>query len=163
MQKETDPESLRAIGTGRILGIDYGRKRIGLALSDPSQILASTLETLKNLNRDAQIENIIGIAKEKNVSAIVVGKPLHMNGAIGEMATEVTGFVHALAEKIDTPIFMWDERWTTTRAERLLLETGRSPSKSRNKIDQLAAAYLLQSFLDRIVYLRTTDKSHDKK
>lgn len=150
----TDPDSLRTINSGRILGIDYGRKRIGLAMSDPFQIMASTLNTLHNKNHKLAMESIAVIVKENNISAIVVGKPLHMSGDEGQMMREVKEFVNALENQIEIPIFMWDERWTTISAEKLLIETGRSPSRSRHKIDQLAAAYLLQSFLDRISYLK---------
>ena len=154
MIKTTDPDSLQAINSGRILGIDYGRKRIGLAMSDPFQIMASTLDTIPNANHNLATENIALIVKEQNISAIVVGKPLHMSGDEGKMMQEVKVFVNSLENRISIPIFLWDERWTTIRAEKLLIETGRSPSHSRNKIDQLAAAFLLQSFLDRIAFLK---------
>ncbi|MBN1466768.1 Holliday junction resolvase RuvX [candidate division KSB1 bacterium] len=154
MKMATDPDSLRGIRSGRIVGIDYGHKRIGLAMSDPFQMMASTLDTLANANRPHAIEEIATIVRENDVCAIVVGKPLHMSGDEGEMTNKVREFVGTLADKIDVPIFLWDERWTTMSAEKLLIETGRSPSRNRHRIDQVAAAYLLQSFLDRIAFLK---------
>ena len=150
---ENDPESFRQIEPGRILGIDYGRKRIGLAQSDPFQMMASTLKTLPNSKLGA-VDNIASIVRENTISALVIGKPLHMSGDEGEMVKEVNDFAEKLENIIDKPIFLWDERWTTLSAEKLLIETGQSPSKSRDKIDQLAAAYLLQSFLDRMTFLK---------
>ena len=151
---ETDPKNLKKIGPGRILGIDYGRKRIGLAMSDPSQMMASTLKTVSDVNRDRVIEEISVTIEEHNISAIVLGKPLHMSGEKGEMVQEVENFANELGNSMNIPIFLWDERWTTARAERLLIETGHSPSKSRDKIDQLSAAYLLQNFLDRLAFIK---------
>lgn len=150
----TDPNSLLGIRSGRILGIDYGRKRIGLAMSDPFQMMASTLDTLDNAEHSLAIDKVAAIVRDNDVRAIVVGKPLHMSGDEGEMTTQVREFAGALEDKIDIPIFLWDERWTTKSAEKLLIETGRSPSRNRHKIDQVAAAYLLQSFLDRITFLK---------
>ncbi len=162
MRHENTPASLRLIGEGRILGIDYGRKRIGLALSDPMQMVASTLKTVTNRSKIDKVAGYIAnTAREQDVVAIVVGLPLHMTGELSDMAIEVNGFIDFLESEISTPIFMWDERWTTTSAEKLYIETGRSPSRSRDKIDQVAAAYLLQNFLDRLSSLKNT-ATHEK-
>ena len=154
MIKKNDPETILAISTGRILGIDYGKKRIGLALSDPFQMLAATLKTVLNKNTQNVILEIEQIVKENNVKAIVAGHPLHMTGDESTMAVEVVEFMQKLDERMNRPIFLWDERWTTVSAEKLLVETGKSPSQNRHKIDQIAAAYLLQSFLDRMSFLK---------
>lgn len=154
MIKKNNPEAILSISTGRILGIDYGTKRIGLALSDPFQMLAATLKTVLNKDAAGAISEIEKLIKENNVQAIIAGHPLHMTGDESEMAAHVIKFLQKLDDRINMPIFMWDERWTTVSAEKLLIETGRSPSQSRHKIDQLAAAYLLQSFLDRMSYLK---------
>lgn len=157
MRLDNSPESLRTIELGRILGIDYGRKRIGLAVSDPMQMVASTLKTVANRSKvDKVAAYIAGTAREQHVSAIVAGLPLHMTGEQSDMAKEVDQFLDLLDAEVSAPIFMWDERWTTTSAEKLLIETGKSPSRSRDKIDQVAAAYLLQNFLDRLAFLKKT-------
>lgn len=162
MRRENTPTSLRTIHEGRILGIDYGRKRIGLALSDPMQMMASTLKTVTNRSKiDKVAAYIAHTAREHEAVAIVVGLPLHMTGEESEMAKEVNSFIDQLEIEITTPIFLWDERWTTTSAEKLLIETGRSPSRNRDKIDQVAAAYLLQNFLDRLSSLKSSE-SRDK-
>jgi putative holliday junction resolvase len=151
---ENDRENILAIGTGRILSIDFGLKRIGLAMCDPFQIVASTLKTLANNNLNSVVAELCEIIKDNAVKAVVVGHPLHMTGDAGEMVEKVKGFMLQLDAAVDTKIFLWDERWTTVSAEKLLIETGKSPSKNRKKIDQLAAAFLLQGFLDRISYLK---------
>jgi len=154
MIKKNTPEAILAISTGRILGIDYGKKRIGLALSDPFQMLAATLKTVLNTNAARVTMDIEEIIREHNVQAVIAGHPLHMTGDESEMAAKVVEFMQALDERLKMPIFLWDERWTTVSAEKLLVETGQSPSHNRHKIDQIAAAYLLQSFLDRMSYLK---------
>ena len=148
------PENLRAIESGRILGIDFGSKRIGLAMSDPFQLVASTLKTLVSKNMSEVAQNILEITRQYQIKAVVIGQPLHMSGDKGDMADKVHQFAQILDKVISIPIFYWDERWTTKSAEKLLIETGKSPSKNRKKIDQLAAAFMLQGFLDRISYLK---------
>ena len=149
-----DRENILSIETGRILGIDFGLKRIGLAISDPFQIVASTLKTLTNNNTSSVITELCEIVNANDVKAVVIGQPLHMTGDAGEMVGKVKDFMQKLDSSTGTCIFLWDERWTTVSAEKLLIETGRSPSKNRNRIDQLAAAFLLQGFLDRISFLK---------
>ncbi len=151
---DNDPECIRNISPGRILGIDFGMKRIGLAMSDPLQMLASTFKTLLNKHIHKVVDEICEIVGQNQMKAIVVGQPLHMSGDAGQMADKVREFVEKLESRLHIPIFLWDERWTTVSAEKLLIETGMSPSRNRDKIDQLAAAYLLQGFLDRLTYLK---------
>jgi len=137
------------------LGIDYGRKRIGLAMSDPMQMVAGTLKTVTNRSKiDRVAAYISDTAQDHNVVAMVIGLPLHMTGEESEMARDVDEFITQLEAQSQLPIFKWDERWTTSSAEKLLIETGKSPSRSRDKIDQVAAAFLLQNFLDRLSFLR---------
>jgi len=151
-----DVENLEALPEGRILGIDYGSKRIGLAMSDPSQFLASTLETLPN---DKQtMHRLKMLIEEHAVQLVVVGKPLHMNGTAGESAEKAAKLAEKVSQISRVPVVMWDERWTTKSAENLYRQTGRSASRQRNKIDQVAAAYLLQSFLDRLCGLKQQRK-----
>lgn len=157
MRGDKSADSLKRIKPGRILGIDYGRKRIGLAMSDPSQILAARLKTIVNTHRERVVEEIAAIVAENNIIAVVMGKPLHMSGEEGALLHDIEEFIRQLENKTEIPIFMWDERLTTVSAEKLLIDTGRSPSKSRSEIDQVAAAFLLQNFLDRLAFIKKTN------
>lgn len=142
------------IPAGRILGIDYGRRRIGLALSDPSQTLASTLKTIQRHSTSSAVDEIGAVIKEHGIVAVVVGMPYHLNGTMGRTGEEVLRFLAEMARVCQLPVVSWDERWTTVSANKALLEAGKSPSKNRQRIDQIAAAFMLQSFLDRLSYLR---------
>ncbi len=151
MMKEDD---LTLIPLGRILAIDFGRRRIGIAVSDPTQVLASPLVTLQRKGEDALYREITRIVEEQQAVAIVVGNPLHMNGSAGESAREVAVFLEGLANYTHLPLILWDERWTTTSAHKSLLDRGKSPSKNRQQLDQIAAAFLLHSFLHRLSICR---------
>ena len=153
MNTNEQNEMLRQLPRGRILGIDYGSRRIGLAMSDPSQSLSSTLETVIKRG-DEHIRRILELLSEKDIVAVVVGMPYNMNGRIGERGREVMTFVEKLEKRTELPILTWDERWSTVSAEKSLREQGESPSRHRKRIDQVAAAFILQSFLDRLSHIR---------
>jgi putative holliday junction resolvase len=136
------------------LGIDYGERRIGFALSDPSQIIASTSGMIKNQGLPALLNKIEDFNTQFALVAIVLGMPLHMDGRIGEKGLVVKSLSHEINQKCHLPVFLWDERWTTVSVHKTLLQTGRSPAKSRDRIDQMAAAFILQSFLNRLNYIR---------
>jgi len=147
-------ESMKKIPLGRILGIDYGRRRTGIAMSDPSQILATTLKTIQGLSGPSLVSEIRGILEEHQIVSIVVGMPYNLNGTISKRGEEVVAFIDDLANECKLPVFSWDERWTTVSAHKTLRELGKSPSKSRHRVDQIAAAFMLQSFLDRLGRVR---------
>lgn len=139
----------------RILAIDYGLARIGLALSDESKILATPLPLFfaeKNIKQTvAKLTDHLRAVQQKFgcvLSEIVVGMPLMMSGKKGLQADEVTHFVELLREVISIPIVTWDERLTTVQAERSLRETSMSRMKRAKVIDTVAAVLILQSFLD---------------
>lgn len=130
----------------RILAVDYGRKRIGLAISDPLGVMAHGMETLhrRSLRKDiAQLETII---REQEVHLIVVGDPIHLNGTPSEMSEEAEAFAARLSERSGVPYRMWDERMTSQEAGHLLRETGRSPQRDGG-VDRLSAQIILDSFL----------------
>lgn len=154
MLKNTQNDLLEKIPCGRILAIDYGTRRIGLALSDPSQFLASTLETVHNRGANKFVEKLVPILKENGVIAVIVGMPYNMKGDVGERGEQVKEFANSIREGIKVPVLTWDERLSTVSAEKTMIATNKSPSKNRHKIDQVAAAFILQSFLDRLSYLR---------
>ncbi len=150
---------LNDLPSGRILGIDYGQKRIGLSLSDPFQILSSPLCTLKNSSIQQSINDVLDIVNKHEIVAIVIGLPINMNGTIGKIAKEVQNFMDILAHKSHVSVYSWDERWTTVSAEKSLIAKNKSPSKNRERIDQIASAFLLQAFLDRLDNIRKNKKS----
>ena len=149
---------LKDVPSGRILGIDYGQKRIGLSLSDPFQILSSPLCTLTNSGVKKSINDVLDIANKHEIVAIVIGLPINMNGTVGKIAKEVQNFMDKLSNKSHVSVFSWDERWTTISAEKSLIAKNKSPSRSRDRIDQIASAFLLQAFLDRLNNIRNNEK-----
>jgi len=132
----------------RVLGLDLGEKRIGLALSDSLGMVASPLKVLEYESQRAAVEQIAAIVKSKGVGEIVVGLPLEMNGRGGLQAEKAQGFAKALEERVNVPVNCWDERLTTVQAERALLEADVSRKGRKLRADMVAAALLLQSYLD---------------
>jgi putative Holliday junction resolvase len=130
-----------------ILGIDFGRARIGLAISDELRLLAHPLETLPGNKNTAK--RIVEIIRERRIDKIVVGVPRHMSGEIGEAAKEALEFANKLRAQVPCPVETWDERLTTVAAERALRGAGKKSRKTRNIIDQVAAQMILQGYLDR--------------
>ncbi|MDS1030028.1 Holliday junction resolvase RuvX [Bacillota bacterium LX-D] len=133
----------------RILGLDVGDKKIGVALSDPLGLTAQGIDTVKctgEIKKD--IEYILKIINLNEVEQIVVGLPKNMNGSIGPQAKKVIDFAEALGEKSNLPIIFWDERLTTVAAEKTLLAADVSRKKRKLVIDKIAATVILQSYLD---------------
>jgi len=134
----------------RVLGIDYGRARLGLAVSDESCVLATPLPYLRRgWSVAGDVRRLGDLAVEHEVSRIVVGLPLLMNGSEGEMAAEVRAFAERLQESTALPVNLIDERLTTAEAERVLLEGNLSRQKRKRLQDSLAAVLILQADLDR--------------
>ncbi len=132
---------------GRTLAIDWGRKRVGVALSDPEGLLASPYDTLPAKPRSRLMEAIGRIVKKENVERIIVGLPLNMNGTEGRSVEEARALVVQIGA-LDIPVEMIDERLTSWEAEKRLIASGRKPSRDKARIDRAAAAILLQSYLD---------------
>lgn len=138
----------------RILGIDYGAVRVGLALSDDLGILAMPLETVegpKVMNRICQI------ILDRKIEFVVIGMPRNMDGSYGPKAEEVRRFSDTLKKKLPVEIRLWDERLTTQSMERMLIEADVSRKKRKEVIDQLAAQQILQSYLDAQQELQNND------
>lgn len=136
-------------GTGRVLGIDYGRKRIGLALTDPLRTVATPLETVDGESVKKATRRIREILSGQEVSEIVVGLPLHMNGDFGELAEAATAFGEKLGKQIPgLVVHMWDERMSSAEAERALRLGDAKADRKKQLRDQLAAQIVLQSWLD---------------
>lgn len=132
----------------RILGIDLGRARIGVAVSDELGMLAHPVETIP-ANADPT-RRIAEIVRDKDAERVVVGLPRHMNGSVGIGATEALAFAEKLRALLPCEVLTWDERLTTTAANRALRESGRKTRDSRGVVDQVAAQMILQSYLDSL-------------
>lgn len=130
----------------RILGVDFGRARIGIAVSDELGFLAHPVKTIP-ASRDAA-KQIGEIVREKNVERVVIGLPRHMNGSVGEAAGEALVFAEKLRKLLPCEVVTWDERLTTIAANRALRDGGRKTRDSRNVVDQVAAQMILQGYLD---------------
>jgi putative Holliday junction resolvase len=135
-------------GNGRILALDLGRKRIGLALSDPLGISAQGLDTLQRSTIREDIAALDAIAREHQVQLVLLGHPLNMRGDEGRQAMYTRDFAQRLTERTGLAVRFWDERLTTKEAERVLKQSGISIEKRAKAIDRLAAVILLASFLD---------------
>ena len=132
----------------RILAIDHGAKRMGIAISDEMRMIAQPLEFIPSEPYDKFLERLKQIIRDKEVSLVVVGIPRNMDGSYGPAALKVQEFVAVLKDSIPAPIKSWDERLTTVQANRILIEANVRRSKRKEKVDKTAAAILLQSFLD---------------
>ncbi len=131
---------------GRILGIDHGDVRIGVALSDPTEFLASPLCVLDSTN--AGMAQILALLAEHQVEKIVVGLPRNMDGSYGSATEKVRNFIEKLKNKTDVPIFEWDERMSTVSAHNALREAGLDGKQRKGVVDKVAAQIILQNYLD---------------
>ncbi len=132
----------------RFLGLDVGDKRIGVAISDESALIASPRETIERTGNRKDIARLLELARREEVAEILVGMPFKLDGSSGPQAEKVSRFIEALRAETDIPITTWDERLSTVGAERALLEADVSRVKRRGAVDRVAAALILQSYLD---------------
>jgi putative Holliday junction resolvase len=133
---------------GRIMALDVGGRRIGVALSDSTRILASPLTTLRAQPRERVLAEIAALVRSYEVTDVVVGLPLTLSGEIGPQAQLVQKFAEALQQTLDVPVHQFDERLTTVAAERMMLDLGLKPDQRKARIDEVAASIILQDFLD---------------
>ncbi len=132
----------------RILALDVGDRRIGLAVSDEMGWTAQGLETLTRRDLGKDLTRLTELIENRKVTELVVGLPRHLDGHIGPQAQKVLSFVESLKSKISVPVRMWDERLTSREAERTLIDAHVRRSKRKTVMDQMAAVLILQSFLD---------------
>jgi putative Holliday junction resolvase len=133
-----------------VLAIDYGRRRIGLALSDPLGLTAQPLETLARTNRRGDLRRLREIVRQHGVRRIVVGHPLNLDGTSGEMAAEAAQFAVRVAKQLRLPVELVDERLSSWEAEQILTAESAVPGKRRwGDVDHLAAAVILRDYLER--------------
>jgi len=134
----------------RILALDLGKKRIGMAISDPLGVSAQGLPNLERTNKRADLAELARQVEEREVGLILIGNPMHMSGREGRQSAWVREFADALAERAGLPVRLWDERLTTVQASRVLRESGISIAKRALAVDRLSAVILLQSYLDSL-------------
>ncbi len=132
----------------RVLALDVGERRIGVALSDPLGIIAAPVTAIERTNLPSDIEAVLDMAAEHEVSEIVVGLPLSLSGRAGPQAGRVQTFVRHLSQHSAIPVVCVDERYSTVEAERRLRESGVQPSRDRKRLDAASAAVILQAHLD---------------
>ena len=141
--------------TGKILGVDFGDTRTGLAVCDPSRLLASGIGYVSPGGIEKTADAVAEIAGNERVSALVVGLPVNMDGSEGGRAARCRKFGSMLAERTGLPVLMFDERMTTMTATRYLNETNTRGKKRKTVIDTLSAQIILQNCLDRLKYVKT--------
>jgi putative Holliday junction resolvase len=132
------------------MALDLGERRIGVALSDPTRVLASPLTTLRAEPRARAIAQIVELIAQHQVVLLVVGLPLTLSGEIGPQAQTVQNFVDDLRRAVTVPIRMFDERLTSVAAERMMIDMGVKPERRRARIDEVAASIILRDFLSSI-------------
>lgn len=133
----------------RILAIDYGRRRIGLALSDELGVTARPLATLQRVNRRSDLRRLSEICREHGVGRVIVGHPLHMSGEAGEMAGEAARFAERLKRETGIETELVDERLTSWQAEQMASEIPSGKRRKGGSLDDVAAAILLREYLER--------------
>jgi putative holliday junction resolvase len=134
----------------RILAIDHGSKRIGIAVSDELKVIAQPLEFVAAEPFGDVLARLIELVREKQAELILVGMPRNMDGSYGPAALKVQDFVAALKPALTVPIRTWDERLTSAQANRVLIQGNVRRDKRKEKVDKMAAAILLQSYLDSL-------------
>jgi putative Holliday junction resolvase len=135
---------------GVLIGLDLGTKTIGVAASDPDRRLATGIETIRRRNFKSDSERLLTLARERTAVGYVLGLPINMDGSEGPRAQSTRAFARNLAQLIEQPIGLWDERLSTVAVERELIAADASRAQRAAVIDQHAAAYILQGALDRL-------------
>lgn len=145
--------------TNRLVSIDFGLARIGIAISDERQVIAFPLEVVACSKKvSTTIQSVLEVFEkaQKNyeciISQIIIGLPLMMNGSHGLLADETKNFSELLKAKVSVPVILWDERLTTVQAERILREAGLSRKKRTKHVDNVAAVVILQNYLDYLKF-----------
>lgn len=148
---ETFEQQAAAFGaSGALFGLDIGEKTIGVAVCDPDRMVATPVETIRRKKFTPDAERLAALASERNVVGLVVGLPLNMDGTEGPSAQRARAFARNLPRILDLPVAFWDERLSTAAMERDLIALDASRAKRAEKIDEAAAAFILQGAIDRI-------------
>ena len=145
---------------GRLLGLDLGTKTIGLALSDAARTIATPLETIRRKKFGVDATALLDICRNHDVCGLVIGLPLNMDGSEGPRVQSTRAFARNLTSLTDVPMTAWDERLSTAAVTRTLIEADRSRARRAELVDKMAAAYILQGFLDRLSHLPDADDTN---
>ena len=136
----------------RILALDVGERHTGVAISDPTETIARPLETIHHQSKAEVVKAVAALVEEHGVGRIVVGRPLSLDGTVGPQAERVDSYAEALEEAVEVPVAAWDERFSTEKAGEVLLQTrsekARRRARADGELDAIAAAVILQSYLD---------------
>ena len=132
----------------RVLGLDVGDVRIGMAVSDETATLATGIATFTRIGPRKDVKAVAALVREREVAEVVVGLPRTLAGTVGPQAEKVLAFMHDLERALPVPVVSWDERFTTAMATQALIEGGVSRRDRKDKIDRVAAVLILQSYLD---------------
>ena len=135
---------------GALLGLDIGEKTIGVAVCDPARMVATPVETIRRKKFTPDAERLATLAGERNVTGLIIGLPLNMDGSEGPSAQRARAFARNLPRILDLPVAFWDERMSTAAMERELIALDTSRAKRADKIDEMAATYILQGAIDRL-------------
>ncbi|MCD7061159.1 Holliday junction resolvase RuvX [Pelagibacterium xiamenense] len=136
--------------SGKLMGLDLGTKTIGVAISDAMRYSASPVETIKRTKFTADADRLLALIAQNNVTGIVIGLPLNMDGTEGPRAQSARAFARNFAQKTALPIAFWDERLSTMAVTRTMLEADLSRARQAEVVDKLAASYILQGALERL-------------
>lgn len=132
----------------RVVGVDWGERRVGFAVADPMGSISLPLRTEEVASPEQAVQAVIDVCAETGAELVVVGLPLNMDGSEGPMAAKVRGFIGKLKTALDVPVEHWDERLSSSMVERVLLEADMSRKKRKKVRDKLAAQVILQGYLD---------------
>lgn len=154
---DSGPLSSQAHVGRRVLALDVGERRIGVAMSDAAGLLAAPLTTLKATPRARALSQIVALVREHAVDDVVVGLPLTMSGEIGPQAQVVQSFAAELEAALGRAVHLFDERLTSVVAEQMLRDLGLKPEKRKARIDEVAASIILQDYLDHVRQRMTED------
>lgn len=146
--ESADKSSHPTRSSGRVLGLDVGSRRIGVAVSDPLGITAQGLDTLERRNKRHDFQHLRDVIRKYEVNQIVVGLPLRMSGEEGIQADKMQSFAEELRKRFKLPVHLWDERLTSAEANRLLRETELSIEKRGKAVDRMAAVLILQGWME---------------
>ena len=133
---------------GRVMALDLGSKRIGVAVCDPTRTIAQSYGVIKRRSREEDYDRYEQIIAAEDITLLVVGLPTRIDGSDSDTAVWIRNYIEELSQRIDIPVEFWDESYTTVMAEESLRQRGKRGKKARERVDAVAAAIILQSYLD---------------